>query len=477
MDNSILQQASTVWEDSRQSISSDLALFDLPPTDVSTYVESDYIKFYPVTSLKQENSPIIFNPIVDGPVYFNFNDSFVFLKCRVTRSDGSKLQTTDDAAPCSLAFHNFFSNVTIYANSTLIHDSGNNYNLIANMQRLLSTNPLEKEYSLSSEFYYPDITALEFEKNKKENPGYGRRQQLSNESQSFTMMGKLVCNLWMQNRLIPGNVGFRIEMKRNIPQQCVNSLVTSIAGLNGCPYRVQIDEAILYMAQKRVSPVVIDMHRKYLSSGSTMKYPTTDVELKTAVIGQGMTSYNLDIPLSSRLPSRIVVGFISNEAYVGAVNKSNQYFQDFDLCELSLSWVSDTVEQRTFDYEFITTKNPHGSESFLPAFLSLQDAAADPELGNGIKAMEYQARGVLNINKLSRNVLNLLINVSHTGLVLTCFKLLPVNGSALSVNRKGSVKLSAKFRSPLSEAVNILVYCQFQGLLELTKEKSIIVNR
>lgn len=395
MDNSILQEASTVWEDSRQSISSDLALFDLPPTDVSTFVESDYIKFYPITTLKQANSPIVFNPIVDGPVYFNFNDSFVFLKCRLTRSDGSSLEKTDDAAPCSLAFHNFFSNVTIYANSTLIHDSGNNYNLIANMQRVLSSNPLEKQSGLESEFYYPDKKPLEFDHTKKvENPGYNMRYSLTNESQGFTMMGKLVCNLWMQNRLWPGNLGFRIEMKRNIPEQCVNSKITTIAGLNGCPYRIQIDEAILYMAQKRVSPVVIDLHRKYLSSGSTMKYPTTDVELKTSVIAQGMTSYNLDVPLSSRLPSRIVVGFISNAAYVGAVNKSNQYYQDFDLCELGLNWVSDTLEQRTFNYSFLTDKNPHVSESFMPAVLSLRDAAADPELGNAIPPSHYQARGV-----------------------------------------------------------------------------------
>ena len=158
----------------------------------------------------------------------------------------------------------------------------------------------------------------------------------------------------------------------------------------------EIDEAILYVARKTVSPAVVDLHRKYLSSGKTCKYPMTDTEIRSWVIPQGVTSYFLENPITGKIPLISVIGLVSNKAFVGAVDESAFNYEAFDLSALSLNWVTDSVETRTIEYSFTTKRNPHVSESFLLALDSLKATASDPELGNGISRTTYHLQGKFN---------------------------------------------------------------------------------
>ena len=64
---------------------------------------------------------------------------------------------------------------------------------------------------------------------------------------------------------------------------------------------IEIDEAVLYIARKAVSPAIVDLHRKYISQGKTFKYPITEVEVRSFVIPTGITSHSTDSPLSGKV--------------------------------------------------------------------------------------------------------------------------------------------------------------------------------
>ena len=238
MEGTVFENQATVYEDSSQSVRSELNLFELPVTDVTTQYTSDFMQVFPMTSLRQAFSPLEFQFSAEGSSYLDLANSFLHLVCRIVRQDGTPLLPTDDVAPCNNFFHNAFSNLQIYCNGTLISDAGNFYPTIANIQRLLSTNSLQKETELTNELYYPDLMPGRYDKSdQKRNPGYFARHALSNKSQQFAMLGKFVANVFTQSRYFPPSAEFRITLRRNLPELCINSKVTSLPGFNGCPWR------------------------------------------------------------------------------------------------------------------------------------------------------------------------------------------------------------------------------------------------
>lgn len=122
----------------------------------------------------------------------------------------------------------------------------------------------------------------------------------------------------------------------------------------------------------------------------------TDTEIRSWVIPVGVTSYFLENPITGKIPLISVIGLVSNKAFVGAVDESAFNYEPFDLSQLTLNWVTDSVETRTIEYSFITDRNTNVSSSFLAALDSLKATASDPELGNGITRNTYQAKGKTN---------------------------------------------------------------------------------
>ena len=68
------------------------------------------------------------------------------------------------------------------------------------------------------------------------------------------------------------------------------------------------------------------------------------------------------------------------------------------------------------------------------------------------------------------------ISYFFAGNVLTAFTLLPNSGNSLSLIRNGQVKLSLKFRQALDEPVNAVVYCMYQQVLELGRNKLTVLS-
>jgi hypothetical protein len=63
-----------------------------------------------------------------------------------------------------------------------------------------------------------------------------------------------------------------------------------------------------------------------------------------------------------------------------------------------------------------------------------------------------------------------------TGNVLAAVELLPNSGNALTSNRRGQVKISLKFKKSLAKAVTVLIYCQYQAVFEMDKNRQIIFD-
>ena len=53
---------------------------------------------------------------------------------------------------------------------------------------------------------------------------------------------------------------------------------------------------------------------------------------------------------------------------------------------------------------------------------------------------------------------------------------LPSSGAALAINKKGSVKVSVKFRSGTTQNLTAIVLCMYQAVIEIHPDKTVSVN-
>ncbi|CAG7727687.1 unnamed protein product, partial [Allacma fusca] len=183
--STIYGDTSSVFEGSEKTIRSELALSNLPFTEVSIVSSGDYAQFYPVVSVKESFNPISFNITGDSIGYLDLFDSFLSLKCKLTLQDGKSLEPADVVAPESLFFHAMFTSMEIHVNGQLFSSTQNLYPYQAIIKRLLSTSPLEKENELLNEFYYPNSTSDSFVVGDE---GFKVRHEKSKNSQHFTLL-------------------------------------------------------------------------------------------------------------------------------------------------------------------------------------------------------------------------------------------------------------------------------------------------
>jgi hypothetical protein len=93
---------------------------------------------------------------------------------------------------------------------------------------------------------------------------------------------------------------------------------------------VVITEAILKITKISVSPAVTLSHALSLKC-TTAKYPVHKIELKRVSIPKGNKEINLDDVWLGRIPSKIIIGFVTSKAMAGSYETNPFLFGTFIL--------------------------------------------------------------------------------------------------------------------------------------------------
>ena len=379
--NAVFEEQPTIYAGSAQYKRSELNLFELPPTDVSTLFSTEYTQCFPVVSIKENNNPLEFQTVSDQTGYLDIANSYVALTTRIVQQDGKKCDATDVVAPSNLFFQTMWSNLEVYINGQLIIDTSNYYGYIAYIQRLLSTSEIEKNNQLLDEYWYPNVKPDTY--TEATDAGFKTRFTATKQSQQFFMLGKLVGNVFNQQRYFPAGTEFRVVLKRASPAICLDCANDTKEGFNGIPYMYVIDEAVMYIPKVIVSKEIINEHREKLALNQTCLYPTNEVELKTFTIAKGLTSITSDSLILGKMPKILVVGFVDSDAFSGKLSKSPFNFKHMNLSEIVFTWNGITVEHRVISYSF-KTANGTGTDNFLIPLRTLRKTSGTELLGNGI---------------------------------------------------------------------------------------------
>jgi len=429
-----------IHEQSCECTKSELDLFSIPPTQTSME-QGSWVEYHPLTTVT-DGSPIEFDISGTGEDYIDFSNTMLYVRAKVTQNNGDDL--ADDAAvgPVNLFLHSLFSQVDISLNGTLITASTNTYPYRALLETLLSYGEDAKKTQLTSALFYKDqagrMDSVDFAA-AAVNGGLAKRRALVAGSREFDMMGRLHADIFFQDRYIINEVGIKIKLVRSKDLFCL---------MGAC--KVKILHAAMFVRKVKLMPSVFLAHAKTLERG-TAKYPIRRVVCKSFAVPQNYLDVSHEKLFSGQLPTRIVIGLVSNRAFNGHAGSNPFNFQHFNLSEIGL---------------YLDGQQQHAVRPIQPDYAHGQYIRAYNSLFVGTGKI-YKDEGLYITREDYGN-----------GYALYAFDLTADLGEDdhFSLVRQGSVRLALKFSQALAATITVVAYAEFENVIEVDRDRNVVFD-
>ena len=197
-------------------------------------------------------------------------------------------------------------------------------------------------------------------------------------------------------------------------------------------------------------PSVFLAHAKTLERG-TAKYPVRRVVCKSFTVPQNYLDVSHEKLFSGQLPTRIVIGLVTNRAFNGHLQSNPFNFQHFNLSEIGL---------------YLDGQQQHAVRPIQPNYGDGQYIRASDSLFAGTGKL-YKDEGLF----VSREDYD-------KGYALYAFDMTADLGEDdhFSLVRQGSVRLALKFSTALTNTVTVIAYAEFENVIEVDSNRNIIFD-
>ncbi|XP_036417034.1 uncharacterized protein F54H12.2-like [Colossoma macropomum] len=433
---------SLIHSASAECMKSELDLFTIPMTQHS--IESyKYVETPPITAITK-NGPLEFFIAGSGDTYVDLNRSLLYLTCKVTNTDG-----TDLAAGAAVGLINYpaatlFSQVDLSLGDKLISQSGSTYAYRAVLECLLNYSEPTLNSQFAAGLFRKDAAGRMDEADpNRDNEGLTWRSAYCERSRTFELMGHLHNDFAFQEKLLLNSVDMRIKLVRN-----KNEFVLMSSDPNP-GYKLHILTALLYVKRRHVSPSVKLGHASALLQ-SNARYPLERVNVKVLSVPAGGRVSNQDNLFLGQVPKFIAIGFVHNEAFSGSYARNPFNFHHYDVESLNLS--VDGVSYPSTPFRPLFPR-----QRCLREYFSLVEAT-----DRGLRDQPLA---------ISREDFS-------QGYCLFAFNLTPdeSSGEYVSLIQSGHVRLDLRFRAPLPNTINIIVFAVFDNVLEINHKREVLMD-
>ena len=419
----------------------ELDLFTVPPTNTSMECGS-MIEHLPLS--KPEDRPIEFD-FSSPDDYIDLGRTFLYIKAKIVMADGKALNNDTEVTPVNLWLHSLFSQVDVQLKGKLVTPSIPTNPYKAYLETLLSYGTDAKESQLTSQLWYLDRNPMDSINPFLEedfNEGLKDRQRFIGESKSVEMIGRLHSDIFQQDRYLLNKVNMHIKLVRS-PQAF--HLMT-----DGTAVKTIIEDAVLYARQVKVNPTIVNEHNQLMTSGIHAKYPIRRGVVSTFTIAKDSMSANKDNVITGQLPRRVIVGLVTNTAFNGIANENPYNFQNFGLNYLTLYVGGDQFPKKPLTPNF-------GGDEFLRSYMTLFEGTGmmNDDRGHGIDREDFK-----------------------NGYALYAFDLTPdmAEGAHTDPIKYGNIRMDIHFAAPLEATVNVIVYAEYDNLIQIDRARSVITD-
>ena len=432
---------------------SETDLFNIPPTQ-NDILGGQFHEYKPLNAVTADG-PLEFTVSGTPDSYLDLAQTQLYVKAKITLPDGSNLPADAPCGPVNLFLHSLFNQVDVHLNDRMVSTASNTYAYRAMMETLLTYGFDAKTSHLTSGLFYKDtpgkMDAVDPTlDDDNANLGLKKRSQFTAESGEIDLVGMIHADIFCQEKFLLSGVDLKLKLHRSKNEFCV---VSGFQPLQQMPeYKVQIMDATLFVRSCKLNPTLTVSHAKELERGVTAKYPIRRVDVKSFSIPQGNLSFVRESLFTGQIPRRIVFGLVDNTAYNGAYAKNPFNFKHFDLNYVALHCNGKTLPWKPLRPRFDTGHSGH-----IMAYQTLFQGTNNLHKDQGIRIDREDFAA---------------------GYTLFAFDLSPDASDEAHLNlvRNGSVRLELQFQTALPNTANLIVYGEWDSMLEITKSRHVVLD-
>lgn len=417
---------------SAPSIGSELAIFDVPPTQVA-YEDARWITV-PTTTPVNDSGPYIFS-VSDSRYFLNTGKCYVSFRLRLTSVPEKDI---GKVAVCNYIGGAFFSQVKVELNNVLIFDCPH-YGYKAYLEALLNSTSDQKKSIMQAAGYYEDDLGID----AAGNTGHKARLELLKDG-LIDVCAPLHIDQFNVDRYLLPHVNLQISLYRN-------SDPFVLVSHEAAPPQVatKILSMRLHMrAVDVVSSAGLSLERSLLSQPA--KYPYRRTRVKMLSIPGGRHDVPFSTIFTDTIPRKIIVGCLDQNAVNGAIGKS-----PFNFVHANISEISIDASGRVYPSQPILTEFEagHYAEAFVQFFENLGCVGENRSLP--ISYAQYAK-----------------------GFTLFAFNLTPSDvNSNFELIRHGTTSIKIRFAKPTpSDGLQLLVYAEEDGLMMLDHFRNVFTD-
>src|SRR6267154_1102871 len=239
------------------------------------------------------------------------------------------------------------------------------------------------------------------------------------------------------------DVGLRLRLVTSKNSFCLMSDVAQAA------FKIKLHDVKLLIRKVKISPSVYVAHAKALEVGNA-KYPIRRVVCKTFTIPRGHLDFTQENVFNGQIPTRLVIGMVDNDSYNGLYDKNPFNFKHYSLTQMKVFLDGQPQFIRPIEANFTTNQTIMGYISLFSG-----TGKQNKDEGNDISREDYAVGYTLYGFDLKAD----LSEDDH-----------------FNLSRDGAVRLDVKFAAALANTINVVVYAEFENVLEIDRNKNIIYD-
>jgi hypothetical protein len=387
-----------------------------------------WVDVYPISSL-DGSGPIEFCFMGTQDEYLDLNDTMLYVKMKVTKTDGTDLGAASVATPANLTLAALFSDISLSMNDTSVDGGNFLYPYKSMMASLLQFDGGMKATQLEAAGYN-EIDAT--------------RKGWIAASKSHEFLGPLHLDMFAQSKYLLPGVNVRVKLSR--------SKLNFVIQNNGVKDDVKLvmEKVCLYVRKVKVNSTVLTAHEDGMEKGSNAIYPIQQSDMLCYTIPVGSSYHMQDNLFRGQMPKMIVIGLVGMNAFNGDAKDDPLKFKHFNVNYLNLQRDGESV----------------------PYTQPLQT-----DFGNQLVGKAYMSM-IQNLEMYNTNTNNGITMAKFIdGYTLFAFNLTPdlsAGGSCGQPYQTGNLRLELKFDAALTEGINVIMMALRDGRIEITKNRQVL---
>ncbi|XP_033725664.1 uncharacterized protein LOC117315536 [Pecten maximus] len=430
----------------REAQPSELALFDLPPTQ--TAVENIY--YQDVLPISQITSDSVVEFVVSGQnglELIDLRNTLIYAKVKITKADGSAIGLAEDVAPINLFLPSLFSQVDVTLQGKTIVSTTGHYPYKAYINNLLQYGDETKKTQLTTQLWIQDKEGSMDQHSPRtgSNGSLLERAQMFEGGKVLDLVGPIYHDLFKMDRYLLNQVNVNVKLYRSKPSFCL------LSGTAAPDYKVTFEDIRLRVSKVRVNPAVIYAQSQALEM-TNAKYPFTQTMIKQMTIPIGATNFTYDNIFQGMRPNTVVVGFVNAAGTTGDYEENPWFFQPYDVTSIGLYVDGIPVGGTPLKLKYSAT----GGETTIPVLQNMLQSTG--------KWLNDSDSGI-DRDDIAQ------------GYALYTFELEPTfqTNQYLTLLKQGNVRLEVIIGTALTTVVSCIIYCEYPGYFEINAARDIVL--